>query len=73
MIEFRSHAMRHKQETPLSFDSRVDSFNSDRDSELRPDRKDQNNKESAHKEARETSGSTRAKKRPNTSPKHHRR
>ena len=64
MIEYRSHAMRHAQETSLSFDSRVDSFNSDRGSELRPDHKDQNNKGSVHKEARETPGSTRAATRP---------
>ena len=52
--------MRHAQETPLSFDSRVDSFNSDPGSELRPDYEDQNNKGSVHKEARETPGSARA-------------
>ena len=56
----QSHAVRHAQETPLSFDSRVDSFNSDRGSDLRPDHKDKNNKRSVHKEARETPGSTRA-------------
>ena len=53
-------AVRHAQETPLSFDSRVDSFNSDRGSELRLDHKDQNNKGSVHKDARETPRSTRA-------------
>ena len=66
----RSHAVRHAQETPLSFDSRVDSFNSDRGSELRLDHKDQNNKGSLHKEARET---PEARVRPTTSPQHHRR
>ena len=73
MIEYRSHAMRHAQETPLSFDSRVDSINSDRGSELRPGDKDQNIKGSVHKEARVTPGSTRAATRPTTSPQHHKR
>ena len=73
MIEYCSHAMQHAQETPLSVDSRVDSFNSDRGSELRPDHKEQNNKGSVHKEARESPGSTRAATRPTTSPQHHRK
>ena len=59
--------MEHAQETPLPFDSRVASINSDRGSELRPDHKDQNNKGSVHKEARETPGYTRAATRPTTS------
>ena len=33
------------RKTPLSFDSRVDSFNTDRGSELRPDHKEQKKKE----------------------------
>ena len=56
----RSHAMRQAQETPLSFDSRFDSFNSNRGSDLGLNHKDQNNNGSVHKEARETPGSTHA-------------